>query len=393
MVKVLFVVRGYAPDISASGNLIRPIIEFAAKDKNIKISILCISKDTREEIVDGVKIIRLAPNKYSRKGRVFNRINRQLNINYFDRKIVNALEKKIENLDIIESYDAIISASYEEAIALSNANISKEKKYHFQLEKFPISTSLKIPLIYRKKIENKEKMEKRILNSMSMVFCLPIVFEYYRKKEYSNIIEVEHPMIVEATCEMESNKMINKLIYGGGLDRNQRNPMKLLQLLRRVSMTIPIQLNFYSYSNMNDQLLKFENENNFFKSNNPISKEEFLNGMLSSDFIITIGNKENDIFPSKIFDCISTGRPIIHVSQNNMDPYYKYLDKYKYYLILKYDELLEEGAVEKSINFIKKNKNKKMDFKDIKEIYKECTPEYVWNQLIGEIGNYGYDQK
>lgn len=381
MSKVLFIVRGYEPDISASGNLLKPIIEVAKK--NHDITILCTSQYYKEELYDGVKIIRLA--HINNEQNIINKIKRQFSTNYFYNEILDEIRINIEKLYAIEKYDALISVTYEESLALADTVIDKSKKYHFQLEKLPIYTSLKIPIIYENKMKNKELKEKKIVQSFNKIFCLPTVYKDYYSKGFENIVMVEHPMVVNKI--VKSNTVDNniRIIYGGGLDKKQRNPMQILLLFKKINNIFPIKLDFYSYNNIEKDLINFSKKNPFFDFNLPISKEDFYKEIELSNFIITIGNKESDIFPSKLFDCISTGLPIIHFSQNDSDIYYDYLKNYSNSMIINIQEISTDTVFEDIITFIKSRHNVKSSFSIIEKLYMECTPEYVWNKMITEI--------
>ena len=223
------------------------------------------------------------------------------------------------------------------------------------------------------------------MEESSKVYALPIMYKYLiksNKEHKSKLVELEHPMITNRVSAPDNNKEIT-LIYAGGLDKKQRNPTNLIIFLKKINLHINIKLVIYSYGNTQKILNGFSKDNNFITTNNAIDSLSLEKEISKSNFIITIGNKESDIVPSKIFDCLSTGKPILHFSQVEDDPYFDYLERYNNSLILKYNNHLSSDTnILKTIDFIKNNKNTIISYPVIEKTFKECTPEYVAKQII-----------
>ncbi|THE08465.1 hypothetical protein E1I69_24230, partial [Bacillus timonensis] len=221
-------------------------------------------------------------------------------------------------------------------------------------------------------------LEKKIIEGFSKIYTLPIMYKYFSeritKKDKYKLVELEHPMVTNRTS-ISVNNTIPKLIYAGGLDRKQRNPSVIFEFFKKIHTQQSIEVIFYSYGNMQKKLLNLSENNRFFKANNAISSTLLNEKIAKSDFIITIGNNEEDLVPSKIFDCISTGKPIIHFSQIQNDPYKVYLSKYDYSIILRYSELNSDEAYNKILSFIDEFRGKTVEFSKIKSNFYECTPE------------------
>ncbi|TOD51619.1 hypothetical protein CGJ62_23930, partial [Vibrio parahaemolyticus] len=104
-----------------------------------------------------------------------------------------------------------------------------------------------------------------------------------------------------------------------------------------------------------------------------------------ASFLISIGNKENDIFPSKIFDCLSTGIPIIHFSQTLEDPYYEYLDGYDNAIIINISQLHLIEERQRIINFIIKNVGNRESYETISDKFYKQTPSYNCEKILSFI--------
>jgi hypothetical protein len=386
MKRLLFIVRGYFPDISASGNLLKPLVEELAKE-NFVFVLSCSSKPAEGEFSSNLKFkkIKIDKTKKSFLFKVFNLIWKNFSLSLYDKKIYSPVKKELERLDEEYHFDQIIAVTYEETLALLDSNIEPKKKNVFLLEKLPTTSTVKIPLIYKYKAHFKKNIENRIINSFNKIYTLPVMFNYFKnqmdQRNINNVIELEHPMITNRVQLKSINNEKVKLIYAGGLDRKQRNPISVLNFLKEVNQQYKIETHFYSYGNMQNKLCEFSSKNEFFQANSGISSDLLNEKMLNSDFIITIGNKERDLVPSKIFDCISTGKPIIHFSQINQDPYIKYLDKYQNSIVINMNELTLDATIKKVILFLKNRRGKIIEFDQIRKSFEVCTPEFVGKKM------------
>ncbi|WP_459581181.1 hypothetical protein, partial [Enterococcus gallinarum] len=137
--KILFIVRKYFPDISASGNLIKPLAE--AMTSNSTIDVLCLGESNKRETINEIDVIRIRAKK-KKQLRIVNKINRNLGINYYDKSVYMSI-LEVLNSSLKNSYDKFIAITYEEALALRDSDIDQEKKCMFLLEKIPYVNGFK----------------------------------------------------------------------------------------------------------------------------------------------------------------------------------------------------------------------------------------------------------
>ncbi|HIF9494425.1 TPA: hypothetical protein ACX6SP_002853 [Photobacterium damselae] len=385
MSKILFIVRGYFPDQSASGNLLFPLIEEMKKEH--KVDILTLSNS---EIESDENIYRLKIKSITSIGmRLLDYIQRQTNVFYYKSNIKKLIKNEIEKLDSENNYDFYIAVTYEEILALLESKVDKNKKCLFLLEKLPESSY--IPFFRRKQ----KKFNLTFLANLNFytdkIFSLPIVYETLSRLNLKGVYLLEHPMVRDLTNpQIDKNHIKYNILYAGGLDKIQRNPYKVIKFFKKISkVDSSIHCDFYSYGNLQKNLKKMNN--NMFSFNDAISSNELQQKYLSSNLLITIGNKENDIFPSKLFDCLSMGIPILHFAQNKADPYFDYLNDYKYALIILYDDLECDESIQKFISFKKlmESEIKNLEFSMIKDKFYICTPEYN-AKIIKDVLSY-YD--
>ena len=81
--------------------------------------------------------------------------------------------------------------------------------------------------------------------------------------------------------------------------------------------------------------------------------------------------------PSKIFTCISTGKPILNVVKSEECPTLRYTRQYPYVLNLVESVFVPNDVVCKTIKFCRNSCGKHVDFEMIEKMYHEATPEFV----------------
>ena len=99
--------------------------------------------------------------------------------------------------------------------------------------------------------------------------------------------------------------------------------------------------------------------------------------MNDSDILISIANKINNQVPSKIFDYLSFGKPIIHLYHDDSDPYLNLLKEYPLALCVKMDkDKIQDNAL-KIQKFCKSNSGKIISFDEVQKRYYYATPSFV----------------
>lgn len=382
MKKILILVRKFYPNISASGNLIKPLLEELSLEN--KVTVLCIDDvESCVKLNDNlcVKTLQHKDNTSYIK-RIKSKILKNLKKDYYNSEIYRVIYNELTKKEY-ESYDLFIAITYEEMYALSSiSKIEKNKKRIFLLEKF----------FYRnKRIPNKQNfIENKILSNIDTIYHLPILTK--ELNIYENTVCLEHPMIVDRTQIHKDNLSVEvcKIIYGGGVDKYQRNPINIINIINEINENVVFY--FYIYGNLVNKLSNINS--NLVKVNAPIPHDEFIEKVHESNILLSIGNKESDIVPSKVFDYISTGKPILHFSFNSNDPYYYYLSRYRLSLIIDYKRFLNDLDYKQTIsielnNFIESYgfTNESILFDEIKSNYIECTPNYVKDQILDDRGN------
>ena len=72
-----------------------------------------------------------------------------------------------------------------------------------------------------------------------------------------------------------------------------------------------------------------------------ISHDEALNKIDEADILLNLGNNINTMMPSKVFEYMSSGKPIISTAPIKNEPCIPYLAKYDYALIIDESNTIE----------------------------------------------------
>ncbi|OSP45539.1 hypothetical protein [Vibrio cholerae] len=375
MLKILFVVRGFIPDLSASGNLIYPLVKEMINFA--QVDILTCSKERKNEWVDGINLIRINNNE-GKFFKVINLIKRHFFYPYYNVLLTKKIRVEIERLDRDNSYDLIIAVTHEEILALIGANLPLDKKGCFLLEK--LHETSRFPIIRERQRKANNIIYSNICHRLKFKFALPKVVQYLLLKSKENVFELEHPMVVNNVRDSSIDSEEISLIYIGGLDLYQRNPWPIINFFQNIELNI--RFDIYGYGNVFSKKSTLPSKSNF----KGVIKKSNINEILDeASFLISIGNKENDIFPSKIFDCISTGIPIIHFSQNVQDPYYQYLNGYNNAIIIDMAKLDLIEEQQRITMFIMENVGKRESYEVISNVFYKQTPSYNCERMLSLI--------
>lgn len=112
----------------------------------------------------------------------------------------------------------------------------------------------------------------------------------------------------------------------------------------------------------------------------------------ASDVLLSIGNRDPYLVPSKLFKYMSSGKPIIHIKRGRADCCQPYLDRYPLSLVV--DDVDSESlkdSVEEFLNHLQSIES--FEF-DPAELFPEATPLHTVEALVGlaSLGNHLYER-
>lgn len=117
-----------------------------------------------------------------------------------------------------------------------------------------------------------------------------------------------------------------------------------------------------------------------------VTKEEADKAIAQSDYILSVGNRNANQSPSKIFECLATGKPIIHFYYYNQDSVISILQRYPNSLCIQITDGTTEDALVKLRKFLEKD-CQLLSFEDVKSLYPDALPETTANVITEFIEN------
>lgn len=229
---------------------------------------------------------------------------------------------------------------------------SKRKKKNYKYEKMIYDTAdynLFTEELYKSALND-------FMQSPSKTFCFKYALVHVKGRKISNISKLNVNI---------------RLIYAGNIYFKRRNPNFMLSVISSIKS---ISLDMYiAYSNCDNIISKYLSTS--IKRYSAVSRERY-NEMISEeyDILVNIGNNFSLQIPSKLYELLSTGKPILNFYQVK-DSQYEMIEKYPLGLNVEFNE---PNAVEKVREFCLGVKGKRLTFEEVEQIYPENT---LANQL------------
>lgn len=400
--KILFVVFDYYPSGSAEANILFKLTKELSKKPNCDVSILtsknsitdnsfeCINDITihkvdyctvykLSQIRDIFKKLKIAFQKIieliCRKFRVKKFINY-----YLYKKFYESL-KKLENFD----FDFIIPTCGFFEIYLACKDFMKDKKINSKLVLYQLDPLIDNISYSKKSLNFRKMMEEDIAQSCYKVITLESIIKQKLTNSINahNCVALNFPLISNLTDY--SNNLLDfdnyrTALFVGTLDNKIRNPRYALEIL----MSIP-NLKFIIAGSgcyeIIDEFIKKYPENIIYLGKITLDKSIKLQKQV--DFLINIGNNDISFIPSKIFDFISTGKPIINFYKKDSCPTLKYFPLYNNQISIFENYDIFNNNMQLVIKFLDNNINKKIEYTEIREKFFELTVDYVSQCMYG----------
>lgn len=182
---------------------------------------------------------------------------------------------------------------------------------------------------------------------------------------------------------------INCVYVGSLLSEQIRSPRYLYQMINQLDGRFAFHIICNQVSDANKRLyeqLVSKKENVHWYHNLPLT--ECLGIMNNADILINLGNKSSNQTPSKVFDYIGTGKPIVNLYSLHNDTSKHYLENYPNKLnIYENDDQLFEN-VQAFLEFTSKYSGKTISKDQLLDLYSEYDSEVVTKETIKIINDF-----
>lgn len=371
-----------------------------------QVSIICYQQSSEKtiDLIDGVNVYRIRMPFYRRMGlfyenhrdtilgklsgkysRLFGCILKLIHLRQYplcDTDVVRRYVSKVDEL-IRNNNISTVVAVYTPIEAIKSGAILKKKYSYLNLIYYSLDTLSNekgyglLPEVFRSKIGFKH--EKIFFSLYDRVILMNCHKAHYEQKAFScyknKIWFTDFPLFESHNTNLKNSRKSYKLVYTGYLNKHMRNPRVLLEFLRPFLKEYI--LHFYVRGDCDEIIDEYIKE---YPSNiinhGFVSHEESLKAISDADVLLSIGNFDTNMVPSKIYEYISTGKPIFHVYSYDKDPCLLVFEKYGNALCVKRNEMNSAENIEKFFRELHT-----VSTHDIKSVFKESTPAYTVNLI------------
>lgn len=306
-------------------------------------------------------------------------------------KLVQEYEKAIESCILNNNYDLIIAVVNPTETAQALCNIKKEypnlKTCLYEID--PISNRYKIP----KNLLEKYLRQRAVSWSCKIYSKLDCVIHMVTHKTYfdtdlfsefqgkSYYLDIPALRFVNEKDNVNSQEKIT-IVYAGAFYKKLRNPIKIINALKIVCSKHPVKVLLYINNIMQDEIRRItESQRESFYISGYIPEKELNEILMSSSILLSVGNKDSDFLPSKIFTYFGMNKPVIHYSFDTNDVALPYLQKYGNSLCVSDQDSIEILA-EKMEKFILEKDSKIYSKEELNTMFIENTPQYNAEKII-----------
>lgn len=392
---ILVVSSDFSPIISANGVCANNLIE-VFQNRNYRVRVLCPQGSFRnvEEVINGVRIKKITTNPITnaiKNVRIRNLIHRINLLFHFFMYPLNSITALVQFVLTIKSYISkddigLVLAINKPLIGcLASAIVKRTTKIDFNFIVYDVdSFSNTIEGKYvNKRLKSKlfQKWERYIFNNADCIIVMYNHAKFYSQEKYNcysqKMIVANFPVlrVVNSYCDSPLQGMNTPLcVFLGTLSRSYRDPTRVCEVFKELPS-----VNFNLYGRIEDSV---NIVNNFSKDTNGRINHggvtSFFDGqklLQEADILVSIGNSNSDMVPSKTFEYLSYCKPIIHFFSFRDDPVLEALAEYPLSLLLDLNRPIYELVMEAEL-FIKTNLGKRADPKFVHDNYISNTPGY-----------------
>ena len=288
-------------------------------------------------------------------------------------------------------YEYILSFSAPFAMTIGANKINKTLKtakwFAFFLDPFVYNCSLPDDI---KTIAKRKNLANKILKNTKTVFCAKGILEENERNNFrlNSSIKIKefHLPNLEVRKNIVNNANLNKetisCVFAGKFYEDIRNPKKMFEFFEKTDSEINLTTIGDGCSEIVSQFQDLLGKRYNKISRVPYSQcQELLN---NSDILINLGNTVTNQVPSKVFEYIASGKPIVNFYFNDNDSSLFYLKKYSLCLNINVNHY-NQNEINLFNEFCKKNAGKVISFEEATKDLKDCISNNVIEDIFDKI--------
>lgn len=305
---------------------------------------------------------------------------------FFERKQgFVACRNRIKEICESEKIDFIVGVSFPIQIEklLARLNVSVPI-YAVRLDPYAFN-----PCIPNISFEKRIKEERKIIKRIDKLFTTNLIIRDLLTddviKNYSSKMNViEFPLISKEDCEHGENRPYSRLfeedgstyiLHAGTFYRDIRNPKKLVDLIKVLPGEYKLCVAGYNSS----MIREYDEEvRDRIIDMGCLDRQTVQSAVNDCDFLLSYNNLNTNMVPSKLFECVDSGKPFINLCQSTECPTIDYVKDYD----MAYTAITDDIHPEELIRFMERTKGRLSSREEILKSFYKCTVEYVVDQIM-----------
>lgn len=234
------------------------------------------------------------------------------------------------------------------------------------------------------------KWEKRLLPTADKIVMMESSRSHYEKycteeSYFSKIIFSDLPLISQPKelASLKQTTDIIELLYIGSIPLHIRNPEPFLKVFCKTKSN-HYRLHIIGTSTCSDMLSEYAERDSRIIICGPITHDEAIKRVENADILINFGNNIKEMTPSKIFEYMSYGKPIISTMPISNEPSASYLQYYPLSFLLEYKNLNYGVEAAKLEKWIDNHVNKRVDLCLLETLFPKNTPAHFCDTVINK---------
>ena len=193
------------------------------------------------------------------------------------------------------------------------------------------------------------RAEKKVLYNADKIVMMQAAQSKYTKNRgkipyYANIKFLDIPLYIPEKLKAEvmpiSQDSVINFFFAGTMPKNIRDPHYILELFNKLD-DHDCYLKLAGRYDYKDVVDYYTTNNDHIIDLGLLSREDVESNMQNCDILVNIGNSVPNMAPSKIFEYMSTGKPLLTTIKVKSDRCRQYYDQYPNCLVLnEYDDVL-----------------------------------------------------
>lgn len=292
---------------------------------------------------------------------------------------VTAARGEIERLDRLYHYDAAVAvaAPYAGSLALAGAAFGG-RKASWQMDPYAANRSYAAPGAWEKELE--------LGRSMDHIFAAPTAAGDFAPGAplaalAAKMQVVGFPGLVPPTAQSKPVPGAPlRCVFAGSLYPQLRTPHFALELFAALDLP-DVELSFLGggWQNYPACLLPpyYDILGDRLTVTGPVPPLQAAAALAGADVLLSLGNGVDNQVPSKLFDYLASGKPILHLAKLQTDPCLAYLEKWPLACIVQESEGVTPQVLARVRAFLREKGRLRLPFAEAARLYPENTPEHA----------------